>query len=192
MVNDAKESSKCEDDRVSPGANNRILAIELRYRRFGFAVFEFPKQLLDAGARSFNSSSEIVVPLRSIISIFRPSMIVFKLAVHNDHRYRPGMIPTVECMRDEAKRHSIPVECVTLAQVQNALATHPKTKAQIAAFVAQAFPNLSHKLPPERKPWIPEGWSMAAFDAIALGLACLQNLSAKSPGHLEEFPLDSS
>lgn len=174
MANDEKESSK-RGNPVRIDANHRILAIELRYRRFGFAVFGASKQLLDAGARSFKSSSEIVAPLRPIISIFRPSMIVFKLASHNDQRYRPGMIPTVECMRNEAERQSIPVECITITWVQDALDTHPKTKAQIAAFVAHAFPNLSHTLPPVRKPWVPERWSMAVFDAIALGLAYLQN-----------------
>ncbi len=175
MVNDAKEFSKRGDGRVSPGAKHRILAIELRYRRFGFAVFESPKQLLDAGARKFHSPSQIVAPLRPLISIFRPSMIVFKLATHNDSRYRPGMIPTVECMRDEAERQSISVECVTIAWVQDALATHPKTKAQIAAFVAQTYPDLDYRLPPTRRPWIPEGWSMVVFDAIATGLASLEH-----------------
>lgn len=169
----AKESVQRRTDRVTLESNSRILAIELRYRRFGFAAIEVPNRFLDTGVRTFRSASRSASLLRSLIMLFSPSVIVVKVADHHDPRLRRGVAPIMRCIRREAKLQSVPVDRVTTEWVRNALGGSLRSKEQVAAFVAHVFPLLVWKLPPsrERKPWVTEGWNMAIFDAVAIGLA---------------------
>jgi hypothetical protein len=161
------------------GINSRILALELRYRRFGFAALEVPRELLDTGVRTFRSAAQTAEVLRPLVMLFSPSVIVIKIAVHNDVRYRGGIAAIVRCIRREAAARSIPVDRVTTAWVRNELGGSTRNKEYIARLVIQTFPSLAWKLPPtrERKPWVSEGWNMVIFDAVAAGLAYLE----KSP-----------
>lgn len=158
---------------------SRVLSIEVRYRRFGFAALEVPKELLDTGVRTFRSAAHVARALRPLITLFTPSVIVIKLAVHNDRRHRGGMAAIVRCIRNEARLRSILVDRVTTEWVRNAIGAGARNKEYIARLMIQAFPSLGWKLPPtrERKPWISEGWNMAIFDAVAIGLAYIH----KSP-----------
>lgn len=45
------------------------------------------------------------------------------------------------------------------------------TKHQIATAIARRFPELAPRLPPVRKPWMPEDYRMPIFDAGAMGVA---------------------
>jgi hypothetical protein len=101
--------------------NSRIVAIELRYRRFGFAAMEVPKELLDVGVRTFRSPAHIAGVLRPLIKLFTPSVIIIKIADHNDKRYRRGMASIVRCMCSEAATRSIPIARVTTKWVRSAL-----------------------------------------------------------------------
>lgn len=168
---------------VTLGINSRILAIELRYRRFGFAAMEIPRELLDTGVRTFRSATQIGGTLRPLITLFTPSVVVIKIARHNDMQYRGSMAVIAKCIRREATARSIPVDRVTTEWVCNALGGTARNKEDIAREVIQIFPSLSWKLPPtrEHKPWVSEGWNMAIFDAVAVGLAYLGNSSVNVP-----------
>lgn len=178
-----KESYSQRTGPVALGMNSRIVAIELRYRRFGFAAMEVPKELLDAGVRTFRSPAQIAGVLRPLIKLFAPSVIVIKIANHNDKRYRRGMASIVRCICGEAATRSIPIAHVTTKWVRNALGGSVGNKEHIARLVVQTFPSLSWKLPPtrERKPWVSEGWNMAIFDAVAIGLAYLEKSPVDAP-----------
>jgi hypothetical protein len=180
-----KESCSRRTPGVTLGINSRILAIELRYRRFGFAAMEVPRELLDTGVRTFRLPIEIAGALRPLIKLFTPSAIVIKIANQNDRRYRCGMAATIKCIRREAAARSIPVDRVASDWVRNVLDANARNKEHIARLVIQTFPSLSWKLPPtrERKPWVSEGWNMAIFDAVAIGLAYI----GESPVHVPTF-----
>ena len=49
------------------------------------------------------------------------------------------------------------------------------TKHEIALAIAQAFPELTSRLPRKRRPWMSEDESMNVFDAVALALTVLSN-----------------
>jgi hypothetical protein len=170
---------------VTLGINSRILAIELRHRRFGFAAMEVPKELLDTGVRTFRSAAHIAETIRPLAKLFTPSVIVIKIATHNDRKYRGGMAAIVRRIRQEASVRSIPIDRVTVEWVRSLLGGGTGNKEYIAQFVIQAFPSLSWKLPPtrERKPWISEGWNMAVFDAVAVGLAYLEKSRIDLPSY---------
>jgi hypothetical protein len=178
-----KESCRRRTVSIELGVNSRILAIELRYRRFGFAAMEVPQELLDAGVRTFRSPAQVAGVLRPLIRLFTPSVIVIKIADHNDRQYRRGMASIVRYIRSEAAARSIPIDRVTTKCVRNALGDSAKNKEQMARLVVQVFPSLGWKLPPtrERKPWVSEGWNMTIFDAVAIGLAYLEKSQMDMP-----------
>lgn len=179
-----KESCSQRSPRVTLGINSRILGIELRYRRFGYAALEIPRQLLETGVRTFRSATQVAEVLRPLVKLFAPSVIVIKIAAHHDKRYHRGMAASVRCLRKEASAQSIPVDRITAECVRSALGGSAMNKEQIARMLIRTFPALGWKLPPTRegKPWVSEGWNMAIFDAVAIGLAYLEKAPVDVPG----------
>lgn len=157
----------------------RILSIEVRYRRFGFAVLESsPARLLDSGTRTFTSAEILLQRLGPLISTSDPCTIVMRRPGHKQASHLNGVRVNVRCIRLEAERRSIRVELLTIHEIRCALQGRETTKDAMAMKIAQTFPELRWKLPPRRKPWISEGHNMVIFDATATGLAYL----AKSDG----------
>jgi hypothetical protein len=54
------------------------------------------------------------------------------------------------------------------------------TKHEIATAIARLFPELAPRLPPLRKPWMPEDYRMAIFDSVALALSFFHFENKKS------------
>ena len=158
----------------------RILALDVRYRRLGFAVLERkPMRLLDSGTRSYISAADIPQRLEPLISIFDPCVIVVRLPGHKNLLHLNGVKSNLRIIRTEAARRSIPMESVTVHEVRHAFHKSGKTKEDIATAVVRAFPELQWKLPPKRKPWTSEGHNMVVFDATATGLAYLARSDVK-------------
>jgi len=167
----------------------RILAIEARRSRFGYALFEGPKRLLDWGASTV--PSELTGHLatkaakKRIASSLRrchPAAVVVK---------RPRKMKTVkgieqgpifEAIAREAALLRIPVYFISRAEVQEAFRMfRGNTKEQIAEILVGIFPELFSRLPPKRKKWQPENRGMIVFDAVAIGFAHWQRNGSQSP-----------
>jgi hypothetical protein len=165
----------------------RILAIALRSRRFGFAVFEGPTRLLDWGMVFYplNTPAQHVAASKRVasrITLFAPSIVVVGrthvLNVRNDS----GIRPIFKSIRREASTRQVPVHLMTRAEVRPVFHTlHAKSKREIASMLAQMFPELFCKLPPERKIWESEHPIMTMFDAVALGFAYWQRDGERDP-----------
>jgi hypothetical protein len=159
----------------------RILAIDLRHRRFGFAVFEGHRSLLGWGARIYPATGEAEVAMMSrrlvsLLQLFSPSVIVT-----TRERWERASISThvqsleAELLRIAAAR-SVAVHVIGQSQVrQSFLKLGCETRYQIAASLSRIFPELTPRLPPARRLWDSEHSSMTIFDAVALGLAYWQH-----------------
>ena len=157
-----------------------ILALEVRYRRFGFAVLEGkPLRLLDSGTRTFASAGAIFQRLVPLISTFDPCVIVVRPPAHKQSFHLNGAKANLRAIRTEADRRSIRTESVTIYEVRCLFHERDATKDSIAFRVAQTFPELHWKLPPRRKPWTSEGHNMVIFDAAATGLSYLARPDGK-------------
>src|SRR5438445_13626979 len=85
----------------------RILAIDLRSRSFGFAVFEGPTRLLDWGVRSFRHGVNAVkIPaaekLSGLMDEFSPSAIVVQKDFFESKKktgMRDALLKQAECHR---------------------------------------------------------------------------------------------
>ena len=152
----------------------RILALEVRYRRFGFAVLEkMPRLLLDSGTRTYSTATVFRQRLKPIFSVFDPQVIVVRRPSHRNPRHRNGVQSILRVIRREATRRSIQMKFVTISEIRHVFRESGATKELIATATTRTFPELQWKMPPKRKPWTSEGHNMVIFDATATGIAFL-------------------
>jgi len=150
----------------------RILAIDLRSRSFGFAVFEGPKRLLDWGVKSFRqgvNGPKIPASLKfaALMDQFSPSTIVVRTG-SVESRKKSAMRQVLVI---EAEKCHIPVRLLTRRTVKNVFVGANRNKYTIAAAVVEQLPELASRLPNKRKIWKSEDYRMSIFDAAALGVA---------------------
>jgi len=171
----------------------RILAIDLRHRRFGYAVYEGHRNLLDWGARVYPATGEAEVSmaskrLSSLLKLHSPSVMVLKqerwdLAQTNQH-----MRALVEMTKSEAIAHSVQIRLLGDAKVRESFRHMGcETRSEIAQALARIFPELASYVPPKRRTWQAEHPRMIVFDAIALGLAYWHHPSTEPASPLEEL-----
>jgi hypothetical protein len=165
----------------------RLLAIDLRYRRFGYAVFEGHRQLLDSGVRVYPVAGDAKAEmarkrLAALFKMFSPSLIVLSRERLDRARIRGQMEVLVNAVRREAAAHAIPIYVLERDQVrQTFFNLGCSSKDEIASALARIFPELRWSVPPERELGEPEHSHMTVFDAIALGLAYWQHSGARLP-----------
>jgi len=149
----------------------RILAIDLRSRSFGFAVFEGPTRLLDWGVKSFRDGVNAVrVPVykkfAELMNDSSPSAIVVQKNFFESKK-KTGMR---DALLKQAEGHRIPIRFLTRRAVRRAFAGANRNKYTIAAALAKQLPELGPRLPGVRKIWKSEDYRMSIFDAAALGV----------------------
>jgi hypothetical protein len=158
--------------------SSRVLALELRHRRIGFAVLEGPERLLDTGVKRYQYSGHVVAILRTIVTIFAPSALALRQANHRILEHRKSASATVHLIRTECNRQGVGFNWISTPEVRHAFGHSGKSKDDIAAEVARIFPELQWQLPPARhkRSWVSEGWNMPLFDAVATGFTYLAKL----------------
>jgi Holliday junction resolvasome RuvABC endonuclease subunit len=151
----------------------RILALDIRLRKVGFAVLEGPDHLLDWGILRWRAEVDPVLAtmhrISPLLALYSPSFVVLKrLNRVRKARRRKRVIDAV--MRELTFR-SIEVRMVKRADVRHAFRqSGSRNKYQIAASIAERFPELRRKLPPKRKAYQPERYNAVIFDAVALAV----------------------
>jgi hypothetical protein len=156
----------------------RIIAIDLRFRRSGFAIFEGPTRLLDFGTLDIRSEENAGgrTRLSDLMKSAAPSVVLVKkerwinLAASSDAR------PMMEALRNRATALSIEFRFLEQNVFNSTFrGLGCETKAEISSSLARIFPELIWMLPPDRRIWQPEHSRQTVFDAISLGLAFWQN-----------------
>jgi Holliday junction resolvasome RuvABC endonuclease subunit len=164
-----------------------LLAIDLRHRRFGFAVFEGHRHLLDWGVRVYpatgNAKVEMVTRrLTALFKLFSPSAIVLSKERVDAAQTSSQMRVLIEAVRCEAADNAIPIYVLEQSQVKDTFFhLGCNNKDEIASALSRIFPELRWSQPPERALGDPEHARMTVFDAIALGLAYWQHSCARLP-----------
>jgi hypothetical protein len=151
----------------------RILAIDLRGRSFGFAVFEGPSRLLDWGVKSFRRGVNAVKSPASdkfgtLMDDFSPDEVVLRKRDGDGHKRRCEMREAI--LREAAKRR-IPARQLSRSAVKNTFMGVNRNKYTIAAALAKRLPELAPRLPAVPRIWMSEDYRMSVFDAAALGIA---------------------
>lgn len=154
-----------------------VLALDLRHRRFGYAIFQGHRTLLEWGQRVYPAVGEAERNLAQrriakLLNGFAPDLILLKQERwdrgHTDHH----LSYPLTALQAEAQRHGIPIRLIPENSVRSAFEVFGcRTKHEIAATLASLFPELLRSLPPPRKAWQAEHPRMTGFDAVALGIA---------------------
>lgn len=155
----------------------RVLAIDLRFRRYGFAIFEGPRRLLDFGTIAFPARRVEYARYRflDLLRLSLPAVIVVKRERWDTiaaHRQAESLVVV---LAEESESRRIQIRLLAQDAVISTFRNLGcETKAEISSALARIFPELVWQLPPEEKAWKSEHPRQSAFDAIALGLAYWQ------------------
>jgi hypothetical protein len=150
---------------------NRILALDVRPRKFGYAAFETPMRLLDSGLSRFKSTHEAATRLDTLLMVFHPTVVVLRKIANHSPRNRLQTRSIVRVASRQVRRRSVRPIFLSERKIRNHFRNDGQvTKHTIATFIAATFPELACKLPPRRRAWDAEDRRMPIFDAVALGL----------------------
>src|SRR6185437_8823707 len=151
---------------------SRILAVEVRSARFGYALFEKPRRLIDFGATGFDSPVTARLRIRRLLRFSHPTLLVLR---KKDRSKATPAKTIARIIRKEAKGYSVPVRCITDRSFKKYYDSHSRrTKYDRAVLLATVFPEIAWRLPPRRKFYEPEPLAMIYFDSIALGMMDLE------------------
>jgi hypothetical protein len=157
----------------SKGAT-RVLALDLHPRRFGYVVVEGADRLLDWGVRSCRRNGKPIdvllqKRLRALLELWSPSVIVLNDPVGRARRSNPKSGRSLKQIAIEAKHRRILMRM--LKPVCTEIQGERLTRYENARRVAEHFPALKGKLPPKRRAWESEHYSMSIFTAAALAIS---------------------
>lgn len=154
-------------------AGGRIVAIDVRARRIGYAVFDSPTRLLEWGMRA--DAQRRTGWTGDLIHLYQPFSLVLRAIKRGGTRDTPGARQILRIIRAESRLHSIPVTFITDDARRRFFseAYGLKTRYQVAPLLAAKFPELKAKLPPPKKTWKPVPRRMSVFDAVQAGFVFL-------------------
>jgi hypothetical protein len=152
---------------------HRVLTLDIRPRRFGYAIFEGPHLLLDWGIRTHGDDdrSSLERRLNDLRSMFAPSVILVRKTAESGRITQPRILRALSIVKHFAKRMLVRVRWVDESSLRSFFSRDATVnKHDIARMVAERFPQLSWRLPPKRKPWQSEPKRQSIFDAASLGI----------------------
>lgn len=155
----------------------RLLAVDIRTCRLGYAAFELPARILSFGVSTVDSKDQVQRRISELMEKIKPSTIVLCKLGSDTKRDRAFHASVVRILYRETDSSSIPVRHIREHDVRTffrEMGTH--NKYEVAALLAVWFPDLAWKLPSTRKIYKPEPWTMAIFDAVAIGVVHLKSL----------------
>ncbi len=159
----------------------RVLAIDLRLHRSGFAIYEGPRRLLDYGTtavpfeRAENSTSRFA----DLLKISLPSVIVVRKDRWEGMVAHPQAKLLIEMLASEADARGIEIRLLDQDAIKSTFRNlNCETKAEISSALSRFFPDLVWQLPPQRRIWDAEHPRQSVFDAIALGFVYWQQATS--------------
>jgi hypothetical protein len=156
----------------------RILAVEIRADRLGYAVFETPKQLRDFGACWFESTATAKLRLARLLRLSRPNLLVLRGPSVRYRKRNRGRRRILRIVRREARKLSISIASIPEARLNSFFALFGcRDKYSVAGLMAEWFPEISWRLPSKPKFYEPEPRALLYFDSIALGAVYLDVLA---------------
>jgi hypothetical protein len=154
---------------------SRILAVEIRAGRLGYAVLETSGHLRDFGAAWFESRAAARIRIARMLRLYRPSLLVLRGRIARyprNFRYRKAV---ARISRNEARKVAVPVVRISEAAFNGLFEQYScRDKYDVAAVLAAWLPSLAWRLPSRPKFYDPEPRAILYFDSIALGVAYLE------------------
>ena len=155
----------------------RILAFDPNYRGFGWAVLETePLTLVDWGISSCKreKGNRCTAVIDTMIQVYDPSIVVIEDCAGMNTVRCKAIRSMLNQITRTARRLKKRVVRISRNDVRLHFAkTGATTKQAIAEDIAERFPELKPWLPKPRELGYSEEYNMSIFDAVAIGLALL-------------------
>jgi Holliday junction resolvasome RuvABC endonuclease subunit len=152
----------------------RILAIDPTSRGFGYVVFEGTMRLIDWAVVSLKTERDTrtLARIGGLLLRCHPDVVVLEKSNAKGSRRGKRVRRLLEEISELARSHHCGVRRYSRIQVRQVFdGRGARNKHDIAAFIAESYPELFPRLPRYRKPWMPEDERMAIFDAASFALA---------------------
>ncbi len=153
--------------------HKRVLALDFGTRGFGYAVMEGPHQLIDWGVREIRRDKMAITlaKVRQLLDRYQPDEFVLEdYSSQGDRRPDRVRVLTGQ-VKEYALQAGVKAQSFSRAKIKEAfVAIGAVSRYEIAATLSSWFPELSGRLPPKRKPWMPEHPQMGVFDAVSLAM----------------------
>lgn len=156
-------------------APRRILAISPYYRGFGFVVVGTDRRLIGYGMKRSGRTDKrerFIQQVTQLMQYYQPTAIVVEDWTAPECRRARWICELLQELRELATHEQIPLQRFSRSEVKATIVPHRKrvTKHQVARVLVSLYPELAHKQPPVRKPWMGEDTRMSLFDALALAV----------------------
>ena len=154
-----------------------IVTIAPTSRGFGYAIFATPTSLVDWGVKETrrDKNRQARSKVEAMIQEVRPGAVVIENWFHESCR-RSGRVRELLCeIAVVAHKGGATARVYSRRHIREAFGELGKTKDTIAKAIADSLPALKPWLPPKRRIWESEHYSMAIFEAAALGVTHYRN-----------------
>jgi len=149
------------------------LAIDPTSRGFGYALFEGPQTPLDWGTTEIRSdqNQKSLNRITQLIRFYQPEVLILEDCSEEQGRRCERTKALLDQITEYAQAQKIPVVKYSSERIKEVFSFFDvNNKQQIAQKICEWLPELSPRIPPERKPWMTEDSRMGIFDAVALVL----------------------
>lgn len=143
----------------------RLLALEIRPKKVGFAVFE-RSTLMDWGVTRYGAATSAMRRIGSLLDLHVPAVIVIRRRPRSKHSLTGASI--LRSIKRGAQRRSIRVLSLDAHKIRAFFKQRGcRSKHKTAELLAEWFPELAWRVPPKRKLWQSEPYNTLLFDAVA-------------------------
>src|SRR5262249_12646012 len=173
--------------------DTHVLAIDPSTRGFGFAVLEGPNQLIDWGVKEtkVDKNRKTLKLVADLIDRYQPNAIVVEDYAGKGSRRCRRVANLIKDISKLATKRNIRVKSFSRLKVKQAFSeSAASNKQEIAAAIANRFPELVPRLPRFRKPWMSEDYRMSIFDAVSLAITFFEKRRRLSIDRLKAAVLE--
>lgn len=165
--------------------DERILAVDLMPRGFGYVVVEPPGTLVDWGLADARADVDrhCLRRLAVLVRRYRPDVLLLEDHRHRGCRRRDRVRGLLARLDEVATARNVRVVRIPASTVRATFgALGVSGKHGIAVAIAGRHPELKRRLPPPRKLWTSEDKRFGIFDAAALCHTYLKGRSGQTGG----------
>lgn len=154
---------------MEPRVVVRIMAVTGNRTGFAFALTEGPRLLVESGMRNVPvSASRMTDKLVATIQRRRPLFVAVQAVPIRRLRRRGRTLH--RAIHQACERCGVMCLAIETTELAALTSFRLPTRWRIAEATAELFPEISHKLPSKRKPWLPEDKRLSVFLALALAV----------------------
>lgn len=151
---------------------NAIISLYPYSRGFGYAIMENPLKPMDYGVvcpRYRYHALKLLDKIEKLMDFYRPVIVLVQDYGYANKTTRAKKL--IDGIIKMAERKNIKLYQYARQQIRDVFETFGATnKWLIATKIAEAIPEVAHRIPRPRKMWMNEDYNMPIFDAISLVL----------------------